>query len=197
MQGCSLLRRGSEDLMSTQKLVIAFTAAVAVALVLSAVLTGQPEFLISSGLVALVIAAIVVTDKTLSKRVMHRHDDEPSEAVADEEEPIPSSHVITDDDTALGDTAEAHNEVSPRDFPPDHPGRKAAEVQAGGDQGTTRGDEELLGVGPTRHDNLEDIPGKSEQTDNGSPDLEQPSHPYYDEQTGGDESSRREQEAPR
>ncbi len=183
--------------MSTQKLTIAFTAAVALALGLSAVLTGQPEFLISSGLVALVIGAIVVTDKTLSKRVMHRHDDDAGEAVADEDEPLPSSHVITDDDTALGDTAEAHNEVSPRDLPPDHPGRKAAEVQAGGDQGTTRGDEDKLKAGPARSDSLDDIPGKSEEMEGGSPDLEQPSHPYYDEQSGRDEADSRVQESRR
>ena len=183
--------------MSTQKLTIAFTAAVALALGLSAVVTGQPEFLISSGLVALVVAAIVVTDKTLSKRVMHRHDDEPGQAVADEDEPIPSSHVITDDDTALGDTAEAHNEVSPRDLPPDHPGRKAAEVQAGGDQGTTRGDEDKLDVGPPRSDSLDDIPGKSEEMEGGSPDLEQPSHPYYDDLSGREERDSQAQQSRR
>lgn len=182
--------------MSRQKLLIAFAAVVGVALFLSAVLTGQPEYLISSGLVALVIAAIVVGEKLLSKRVMHRHGDDPSEAIADEEEPLPSTHVITDDDTALGDTPEAHMEISPRDLPPDHPGRKAAEVQAGGDQGTTRGDEDRLSVGPKRRDSLEDIPGKSEGMEDSSPDLERPSHPYYDEQTA-DEPDRHEQEAPR
>jgi len=184
-------------MMSTQKVLIAFVAAVAVALVLSALLTGQPQYLIASALVGVVIGFIVVAEKTLSKRVMHRHGDDPGEAVADEEEPLPSTHIITDDDTALGDTPEAHNEVSPRDLPPDHPGRKAAEAQAGGDQGTTRGDEDLLGVGPSRRDSLEDIPGKSEGLDSGSPDLEQPSHPYYDEQAGRDQADRREQEAPR
>ncbi|HEV2771077.1 MAG TPA: hypothetical protein VGV40_12915 [Solirubrobacteraceae bacterium] len=184
--------------MSTQKLLIAFAVVVGVALFLSAVLTGQPEYLISSALVTLVIAAVIVGEKLLSKRVMHRHGDDPAEAVADEDEHLPSTHVITDDDTALGDTPEAHNEISPRDLPPDHPGRKAAEVQAGGDQGATRGDEELLSVGPTRRDSLEDIPGKSEELEGGSPDLEQPSHPYYDEQAGRDGSEdRSEQEAPR
>ena len=45
-----------------------------------------------------------------------------------------------DDGTALGDTPEAHDEVNPHDLPQDHPGRVAAEQQAGGTEGTTRGD---------------------------------------------------------
>lgn len=43
------------------------------------------------------------------------------------------------DDTAVGDTPEAHDEINPHDLPPDHPGRRAAEEQAGGTEGTTRG----------------------------------------------------------
>jgi len=40
----------------------------------------------------------------------------------------------------LGDTPEAHDEISPHDLPPDHPGRKKAEEQAAEHGGTTRGD---------------------------------------------------------
>ncbi len=47
---------------------------------------------------------------------------------------------ITDDETPLGDTPEAHDELSPHDLPKGHPGRDAAEEQAGGEDGTTRGD---------------------------------------------------------
>jgi hypothetical protein len=39
----------------------------------------------------------------------------------------------------LGDTPEAHDEVSPHDFPVGTPARRAAEEQAGGLDGTTRG----------------------------------------------------------
>jgi hypothetical protein len=42
----------------------------------------------------------------------------------------------------LGDTPEAHDEISPRDLPVDSPGRRAAEEQAGGPGGTTRGHRE-------------------------------------------------------
>lgn len=47
--------------------------------------------------------------------------------------------VTPDDETPLGDTPEAHDEISPHDLPLGHPGRQAAERQAGGEQGTTRG----------------------------------------------------------
>ena len=58
------------------------------------------------------------------------HDDE-----ADE----PLGPVTPDDETDLGDTPEAHDEVSPHDLPPDHPGRQKAEELAGGQDGTTTG----------------------------------------------------------
>ena len=44
-----------------------------------------------------------------------------------------------DDDTDVGDTPEAHDEISPLDLPPDHPGRQEAERQSGGADGTTEG----------------------------------------------------------
>lgn len=58
------------------------------------------------------------------------HDDE-----ADE----PLGPVTPDDETDLGDTPEAHDEVSPHDLPKDHPGRQKAEDLAGGEDGTTTG----------------------------------------------------------
>jgi hypothetical protein len=45
------------------------------------------------------------------------------------------------DDRPLGDTPEAHDEITPHDLPRDHPGRTEAEEQAERDEeGTTRGD---------------------------------------------------------
>lgn len=58
---------------------------------------------------------------------------------ADSESREPLGPVTPDDETALGDTPEAHDEINPRDLPPDHPGRKEAESQSGGDRGTTQG----------------------------------------------------------
>jgi hypothetical protein len=58
------------------------------------------------------------------------HDDE-----ADE----PLGPMTPDDETPLGDTPEAHDEISPHDLPPDHPGREEAERLAGGTDGETKG----------------------------------------------------------
>ena len=52
----------------------------------------------------------------------------------------PLGPATPDDETPLGDTPEAHDEISPHDLPKDHPGRKAAEEQAGGLDGSTKGD---------------------------------------------------------
>jgi hypothetical protein len=53
----------------------------------------------------------------------------------------PLGPATPDDQTPLGDTPEAHDEISPHDLPPGHPGRKEAERRAAesGD-GTTSGD---------------------------------------------------------
>ena len=50
----------------------------------------------------------------------------------------PLGPMTPDDETPAGDTPEAHDEISPHDLPPGHPGREEAERQAGSG-GTTRG----------------------------------------------------------
>ncbi|HEX8159385.1 MAG TPA: hypothetical protein VF526_18525 [Solirubrobacteraceae bacterium] len=52
----------------------------------------------------------------------------------------PLGPMTPDDATELGDTPEAHDEISPHDLPLDHPGRRKAEDEANGDRGTTEGD---------------------------------------------------------
>jgi len=59
------------------------------------------------------------------------HDSEASE---------PLGPMSPDDETAAGDTPEAHDEITPHDLPKDHPGREEAERMAG-DKGTTRGNQ--------------------------------------------------------
>ena len=59
----------------------------------------------------------------------------PHDSEADE----PLGPMTPDDETPLGDTPEAHDEISPHDLPPDHPGRAETERLAGGEDGTTRG----------------------------------------------------------
>jgi hypothetical protein len=58
--------------------------------------------------------------------------------MSEDDEPL--GPATPDDETPLGDTPEAHDEINPHDLPRDHPGRKEAERQAGGDAGTTTGD---------------------------------------------------------
>jgi hypothetical protein len=59
------------------------------------------------------------------------HDDDANE---------PLGPMTPDDQTPLGDTPEAHDELNPHDLPLDHPGRERAEEMAGGEEGTTKGD---------------------------------------------------------
>jgi hypothetical protein len=66
----------------------------------------------------------------------HEHEPPPHDHQADE----PLGPLTPDDETPLGDTPEAHDEISPHDLPPGHPGRAEAERQAGGEDGVTKGD---------------------------------------------------------
>lgn len=66
---------------------------------------------------------------------MSEHQSPPHDDAADE----PLGPATPDDETAAGDTPEAHDELSPHDLPKDHPGRAEAEHLAGGEGGTTSG----------------------------------------------------------
>ncbi len=70
-----------------------------------------------------------------------------SQADADSEAKAPPADILEDDGRPLGDTDEAHDEISPHDLPMGHPGRQAAEEQAEGEGGTTRGHEDPSEVG--------------------------------------------------
>lgn len=94
--------------------------------------------LIAIGILALLVGGYVVFNGLLAKRITEQHDS-PQDASADADDPIPSTHLIPDDETPAGDTPEAHDEINPHDLPKDHPGRQAAEAEAGALQGTTRG----------------------------------------------------------
>jgi hypothetical protein len=56
-------------------------------------------------------------------------EDRPSQHESESEEPL--GPMTPDEDTAVGDTPEAHDEVSPHDLPKDHPGRRAVEEKTG------------------------------------------------------------------
>jgi len=79
---------------------------------------------------ALIIAALVAGWFVLNgaaRRNVASRNDSVGDAMSDETEPLPSAHLIPDDETAAGDTPEAHDEINPHDLPPGHPGRPAAE----------------------------------------------------------------------
>lgn len=57
----------------------------------------------------------------------------------DESHDEPLGPLTPDDETPLGDTPEAHDEISPHDLPLGHPGRKEAEREADDETGTTKG----------------------------------------------------------
>jgi len=65
-----------------------------------------------------------------------------SRADSDSQAQGPPADILADDGRPLGDTDEAHDEISPHDLPIGHPGRQAAEEQSGGNEGTTRGHED-------------------------------------------------------
>jgi HAMP domain-containing protein len=105
---------------------------------LTALITGSVLFFIPALILAALVVGYAFLNLALTKRVEARHDSL-EDAMSDETEPLPSSHLIPDDSTPAGDTPEAHDEINPHDLPRDHPGRQAAEEQAG-EAGTTRGD---------------------------------------------------------
>jgi hypothetical protein len=111
----------------------------------------------------LIIAALVVgvfaVNGLMRRQVASRHDSV-EDAMSDESESLPSAHLIPDNETAAGDTPEAHDEINPHDLPPGHPGRQAAEEQADDsgedDVPTTRGDDDLAQTRPRRDERLEE-----------------------------------------
>lgn len=105
-------------------------------------IVGEPLFLIPGALIVLIASFFVASEHTLTKIQLRRHGGDPMAAMRDENDPLPSTHLIPDDSTGAGDTPEAHDEISPHDYPVDSPGRQAAEAQAGSHAGTTGGNEQ-------------------------------------------------------
>jgi hypothetical protein len=87
----------------------------------------------------LLLVGFAGVNRAIHARALRRHDGDARAAMADAGDAVPGTPDITDDDTPLGDTPEAHDEISPHDLPRDHPGRAAAELLARGAGATTRG----------------------------------------------------------
>jgi hypothetical protein len=124
---------------------LAAAGAVLGVLVLTSLLTGDGAAVAAFAVAAVVIAAGVGT-VALFARNRRRHHGSAEAAAGDNTDPLPSTPLLGDRETALGDTREAHDELSPHDLPIGHPGRAAAERLAGperpGHARTTRGGNE-------------------------------------------------------
>jgi hypothetical protein len=123
------------------------------------ILTGNPIYIIAAVMIAALVVGWALLNRVMTKRVADRHGSI-EDAMSDESEPLPSTHLIPDNATAAGDTPEAHDEINPHDIPAGHPGREAAEAQAeqeARDDGarTTRGEEERVRAAPQRAEHLE------------------------------------------
>jgi len=111
---------------------ILLVALVAVVYTATVLIAGEPVFLIPGAILLLLVVGYAVFEHVLTRAHMRRHGDDPLRAMQDDEDwAIPSAHLIPDDQRPAGDTPEVHDEVSPHDLPHDHPGRQAAEEQAG------------------------------------------------------------------
>lgn len=100
---------------------------VLIALVIATLATGEALYTVPAIVLVGIISLMALAEFRLKKRVERRDGDPQS----DNTDAIPSTHLAKDEETPLGDTKEAHDEISPHDLPKDHPGRRAAERQAG------------------------------------------------------------------
>ena len=80
-------------------------------------------------------------------------------AASDNRDNVP--RLNAEGERPLGDTPQAHDEISPHDLPPDHPGRHAAEEMAG-PEGTTSG---MAAGGAAGDEGPEEGTGEREPTD--------------------------------
>src|ERR687884_33749 len=108
---------------------LALVAAFLVVFGTTVILTGNPIYLIAAVMIAALVIGWSLVNRAMTKRVAGRHDSI-EDAMSDESEPIPSTHLIPDNETAAGDTPEAHDEINPHDLPRHHPGRRAAQERA-------------------------------------------------------------------
>jgi hypothetical protein len=111
---------------------------------LTVLIAGQPEWIVPALVLMLLVLGYALVNWLLTRRVVREHGSL-EHAMSESDDPVPATHLIADDETALGDTPEAHDEITPHDLPKSHPGRAEVEERLG-DEGarrpprTTRGD---------------------------------------------------------
>ncbi|HEY3189272.1 MAG TPA: hypothetical protein VGJ70_17435 [Solirubrobacteraceae bacterium] len=96
-------------------------------------------FIVPILILGAIVVGYILVNRAAAARIADRHGGDAGRAVADEKEPVPSTHLIPDDQRPLGDTPGAHDEINPRDIPLDNPARQEAEARVGGESGETRG----------------------------------------------------------
>lgn len=124
--------------MSTSRLIALGLGALSVIFLATALLTGELTFLLPVALAVVLWVAYLVANRGLARKATE-HSGSAEAALGDNTNPFPSAH-LGGDDTPLGDTSEAHDEITEHDLPKGHPGRPAAERMAHRGGGlTTRG----------------------------------------------------------
>jgi hypothetical protein len=121
------------------------TAAFFAVIILAVLLSGSAALLVPVLILAAILAAGGGVFALLSSRGRRR----PGDPAADETDPVPGTAFATDAETPLGDTPEAHDEITPHDLPMGHPGRAAAaRLAAASRDGTTRGGARVVAEPP-------------------------------------------------
>jgi len=111
---------------------------------LTVLITGRPEWILPVLVLTVLVLGYALANWLITRRVVREHGSL-EQAMSESDDPVPATHLIADEDTALGDTPEAHDEITPHDLPKSHPGRAEVEERLG-DEGdrrdarTTRGD---------------------------------------------------------
>ncbi len=105
---------------------------------------GEASFLIPVAILAVIVLAYALANHLIARRAIDRGGSL-EKVASDSNDAIPSPSLIPSDGTRpMGDTPEAHDEITPHDLPLSHPGRQAAEAQAAEESatesGTTSGD---------------------------------------------------------
>jgi hypothetical protein len=120
------------------RLILTAAASLLAIFAIAAGVLAGAEFAIPVLILAVLVLGFLALNTLLARRTMQRHDGDPAAAQQDAGDGWPAAHLIPDD-RPLGDTAQAHDEISPHDLPKGAPGRRAAEAQAAQHGGTTRG----------------------------------------------------------
>jgi hypothetical protein len=105
------------------------------------------QYAIPIVMLGVLVLGFLAFNALLAKRELARHGGDAEAARSAGGDDLPAAHLIPDD-RPLGDTSEAHDEISPHDLPKDSPGRRAAEQQAARRDGVTHGDEDGAAGGP-------------------------------------------------